>query len=869
MKKLREYLPVKALIGSCCLLVLILILPCLAHAQETSIETVIVDSSEPGFRTVIPGIEYKRSGFYTFFWGKHYRKEWTTPVRVPVINLDTVAGGLTATQQGGGRQTKTLRLKNAKGKEYVLRSVNKDYRGALPDIAWGTFVEDLAKDQVSSAHPFAAITVPSMIEAAAIYHTNPVIVFVPYTPSLGEYNKTFANLLCLFEERPDDDQSDAPNFGYSQNVVGTEKMFEKIFEENDHRVDQKAFVRARLFDMFLGDWGRHEDQWRWAKFDEGDLKIYRPIPRDRDQTWARFDGLITRTVTGMESLEHLQTFKGKIKNVKKYNFPARYLDRQLANEMPKEVWTTEATDLQNILTDELIETSIHKLPKEIFDISGDQIIRYLKSRREHLVEYAEKYYEFISEEVEIVGSENDELFQVRKINRDEVEVNVYDLNKKNQPKEKPFYSRKFFSDQTDEIRIYGLKGNDIYRIEGEGDNKIHLRIIGGPEQDSLFNLSASSSRLKYYDNPGNIITGKIRKRLSNDSSINTYNYKAYKYNEGSTIKRPYYSNVRGVHLQFGYQYTKQLWRKEPFGWHQSLMGYYSISNHSWGGEYEAIFTELIGKWNLTLNANYDQKLEQYFFGFGNNTKFDFEKNGYRYYTKEAGGGMGLNRKIGKNSLVGVSGNYQSVKILKQPHHVLVSQFPFNDPSTFEQKDFVAIAANYGYHHYNDEVVPTKGISFSVEASRTFNLDQNDHSFNRYDGFFGFYLPLTKAFSLAVRTGAATIDGQPEFYQLASLGGGSTLRGYFRQRFHGKTIFYNGADLRWIFNTRNYLFNGKMGLIAFFDDGRVWQPGDNSDQWHFGYGGGIMLAPFNKLAATVYYGLSEETGRFHIRLKKLF
>ena len=161
-------------------LILIFICPGLTgFTQEARIETVIVDSSEPGFRTVIAGIEYKKGPLHRFLWGSHYRKEWTTPVRIPVINLDTVKGGLKATEQGGGRQTKTLRLKNAKGKEYVLRSVNKDYRGALPEIAHGTFIEHLAKDQVSTAHPFAAITIPYMIEAAAIYHTNPIIVFVP------------------------------------------------------------------------------------------------------------------------------------------------------------------------------------------------------------------------------------------------------------------------------------------------------------------------------------------------------------------------------------------------------------------------------------------------------------------------------------------------------------------------------------------------------------------------------------------------------------------------------------------------------------------------------------------------------------------
>src|SRR4029079_15488575 len=118
-------------------------------------------------------------------------------------------------------------------------------------------------------------------------------------------------------------QEDTPNFGFSEDVKGTENMYEKVFKDNDHRVDQRAFVKARLFDMFLGDWGRHDDQWRWAEFDSADYKIYKPIPRDRDQAYTKFDGFFIKKILGKEELELLRSFSYKIKNIKKYNFPAR------------------------------------------------------------------------------------------------------------------------------------------------------------------------------------------------------------------------------------------------------------------------------------------------------------------------------------------------------------------------------------------------------------------------------------------------------------------------------------------------------------------------------------------------------------------
>ena len=44
--------------------------------------------------------------------------------------------------------------------------------------------------------------------------------------------------------------------------------------------------RRRLFDMLIGDWDRHQDQWRWIEFKENGKKVYRPMPRDRDQAFS-------------------------------------------------------------------------------------------------------------------------------------------------------------------------------------------------------------------------------------------------------------------------------------------------------------------------------------------------------------------------------------------------------------------------------------------------------------------------------------------------------------------------------------------------------------------------------------------------------
>ena len=827
-------------------------------------KTIVVDSSDTYTRTVIAGRQYKASRWHQWLWGKDYRREWTTAVKIPVLNLDSAFGGLIPVKEGGGRQTKSLRLINPQGRQFVLRTVDKTYSGALPEIVQGTLIEHLANDQIATNHPYAALTIPQMAGASKIYHTHPHYYLVPYNERLGEYNEVFANTICLLEERPDETQT--TSFGNPQDIVSTEKMFEKITDENDHLMDQHDYVKTRLFDMFLGDWGRHPDNWRWAKFDSGSFKIYRPVPKDRDQTYAKFEGILLSLIIRGASLRQLQTFNDKIHNVEWYNYPPMNLDRRFTNELPKQVWMDSAKVLQQYLTDVVIENAVAEMPPEIFAESGNEIIRKLKARRNQLVNYADKYYDFLAARVDVPGSKEDEIFEVQRLNSNVTAVSVYPLKKNGEAKKQSIYSRTFLANETKEIRLYGVDGNDVYHITGNTNNKIKIRIIGGTDKDSLINESA---RVKYYDNYGNFVSGNVSKHFSGDTSVNRYDWKEFKLAKKGILFLPYYKNERGFFIEAGYRKKNQQWRKQPSGWQQSIIGIYSISNASLGAEYKGIFNQIAGKWNLLLDASFDQKLKNYFHGFGNETTNTEDPPYYRFFTEEGRVSAGLNRIFDVHNSFTVSGFYNNVRVRNEKKGFVSENLINLDPASFNTKNFVGAQIDYAFYNVNDAVIPTKGFGFSLSASRTKNVSQTERSFNRYWTTLGFYIPLGKTFSFASRNGAATLDGNPEFYQYNWLGGGQNLRGFRRQRFYGKSIFYNNNELRWISNVKGYVFTGKIGLIGFLDDGRVWMPNEVSDKWHVGYGGGLLLSPFSKIAITVYYGVSEDDRLFHLRLGKFF
>ena len=182
--------------------------------------------------TLQPGAQFKASAWKQIWWGRHYRKEWLTPVAFPVIDLDATAGGLLPLKRGGGFETKLLRMLGANGKEYVLRTIEKNIDNLVPEDFKGTFVSDIVNDQISTAHPYGAVIVARLAAAAGIYHTNPVIVYVPVSSRLKEHENDFANKLCLFEERPSGQGwENTAITGYADDIINTEKLLKTIKRE--------------------------------------------------------------------------------------------------------------------------------------------------------------------------------------------------------------------------------------------------------------------------------------------------------------------------------------------------------------------------------------------------------------------------------------------------------------------------------------------------------------------------------------------------------------------------------------------------------------------------------------------------------------
>lgn len=848
--------------------------------------------------------QYKASSVKEAFLGENYRKEWATPVEVPVFDIGKLKGGLKILQKGGGQQTLSLRLEDSTGHEFVIRSVEKFPEKAVPEMLRKTFAQDLVQDQISASHPYAALVIPGMAEAAGIYHTNPVLYYVPDDPRLGEYRKDFANTLVLFEERPAGDWSESDFFGNSKKIVNTAKVLEKISEDHDNRVDQEFVLKSRLFDLVIGDWDRHDDQWRWATFKDKKSETYRPIPRDRDQAFFVNEGFLSGVWSRKWALPKFEGFDNEIRWASGLSFNARYFDRSFLNEVSKDQWIAVARKLKSDLTDESIEKSIRQWPKEIFEVHGEEVIRKIKARRDNIEEYAVSHYEYLAREVEVVGTNKSDLFVIERLPDHSTKIEVYKITKEGE-KGKVVYSRTFIRTETNEIRIFGLGGDDRFETKGTGSGVIKVRLIGGEGKEKIAddsNVGGSGRMIAFYDSEKPEISGTdnhIREKISRDPGVNNYDRTAFKYDRLAPLIFAYFNPDDGVFVGAGFVNINNGFRKDPFRSRHIFLASVAPLTNSFNFKYQGKFTEVVGKWDLQINA--DLKSPNYvnnFFGLGNETVFnddiedvpgievDESIDYYRYRFEELLLEPSLSRRIGNFASLSIGPAFQRIE-MEDPDddedRFIYDYANLLDTDLFnEYRSFAGAKWQLQIDHRDHPMFTKRGVSFQLAGRNMAGLNRDATDFSSYETSLSVIHSFRSNSRLvfAVRAGAGLNTGDYAFYQAQVLDGRTELRGYRKTRFYGDRKFYSNFEARLrLLSFRSYLFPATLGVLGFHDLGRVWYKDaagidptattGKSNRWHKGYGGGLWFTPFNLAVLSTEFATSADGNMFYVRLGFLF
>lgn len=327
-------------------------------------------------------VRYRASPLHRMLMGDGYRDVWATPIHAPVVDLRGFAGGLTPERRGGGRQTRSLRLRGADGHEYRFRSLDKDQSRALaplPRLLMGR----IRQDQVSALHPGASLVAGGLQDAAGVLTATPRLGVLPTGPSLPEeFTADFGALAGTLQIRPPD------GFAGAERVVGTGSLWEELRKAPGDRVDARAYLTARLLDVYMGDWDRHEGQLRWGRMRRGGAGEWVVIPRDRDYAFADYGGVLPGLARRVDP--KIVRFDTAYRDLRGLLVKSRALDRRLLCGVTPQAWDSTAAATARALSDSAIAASIARMPREWVARSAP-LAATLRARRDRLPAAARRF----------------------------------------------------------------------------------------------------------------------------------------------------------------------------------------------------------------------------------------------------------------------------------------------------------------------------------------------------------------------------------------------------------------------------------------------------------------------------------------------
>ncbi len=357
---------------------------CMLALPEAGLPAPAPPAAAPGQTvTVAAGTRYAAGPLRRFWLGGGRRELWAAPVRVPVLDPAAFAGGLRVLRGGGGNQTRSLHLRGADGREYVFRSLDKDQARGLHPVRRATWGR-VRQDQVGALHPAGALVADAVEVAAGLPNAPRRLVVMPDHPALGVHRADFAGMLGTLQENP------TAGFAGADAVVSTDSLDAALRRRPGEAVDARAYLTARLVDVFLGDWDRHAGQWRWARVERGGAARWLPVPRDRDYALVDYGGVFP-TLTRLLADGKVVRFDDAYRDLDGLLVEARTLDRRFLCALPPGAWDSAALALRGALSDPVLDGAVRRMPAEYVRIDGAALAAVLRARRDRLPDAARRF----------------------------------------------------------------------------------------------------------------------------------------------------------------------------------------------------------------------------------------------------------------------------------------------------------------------------------------------------------------------------------------------------------------------------------------------------------------------------------------------
>jgi hypothetical protein len=642
----------------------------------------------------------------------------------------------------------------------------------------------------------------------------------------------------------------------------------------------RAYLKARLVDQLMGDWDRNRGQFRWGKA-PGE-KLWQPIPEDRDQAFVRFEGFFTWVMR--PQLPLLVKFGPEHSNVAGLTYDGWDVDKRVLADLDWPVWEEVTRELQSELTDEVIDTAARRQPPEFYAKDGARMIAGLKSRRDSLPAQTQRFYRYISKDVDVFCTDAHELVEARRFENGDLELSVRPASAVDEPLGEPYFQRRFEAARTQEVRVYLYGGNDKVVVTGGKHGGVLLRAVGGDGVDVLDDSAGGGTRFSAAQDDSE---GRCRVVAGPATHWDRRPYPPPPPNKNADwIPARDWGRVTGPFLQFTYGsdygalFGASLntvgygFRKDPWSDKQSLRLVYSTKESGFRGTYLGQFRFENSPLRVGVAALGSGIEVSRFYGTGNTTTFEGSQDTYKLEQDRFEIEPALIYGPSDNLDLSLGFNVKYDKTEPRDNPVLSGE-PFYGQGDFTQ---LGVSARFRFDGTDRRALPRKGVIVTATGRLYPALADVTDTFGEVHGEARAFLatPNERGITLALKAGGQKVFGTHPFFESAFIGGktpfsllepggGSSVRGLPAQRYAGDGSLYGGSELYLPITKAFLLVPGQLGVMGFYDIGRVFLDGETSDRWHHGAGGGIFFTtPGRHSLLSVQVARSEGNTAYYVR-----
>ena len=752
----------------------------------------------PDSITIVAGERYKAGGplgwLSRWIFGARNRQLWATPVRVEAILPGYWRGGIELLQADTGLRLGYRYYRDSVGEVWTFRTIDRDISALTPDRFRRAGMASLFQDLYSARHPGAPLVWPVMARAAGVGVTaERLVALVGDTIPVPGYL----------------DHGVDTGFGLeldnSGTAISTTSLLDTLASSHPPAVDTVQYLKERLFDIYVGSWDPLPNEWLWRSRNG----VIRPLPRDRDGAFARFDGLAASlAATGWSELSSFEEdYTGKLPVTAR----TRVLDRRLLSGFDPSRWIPTALELRTRLTDSVIDAAVENLPPEYRRYTGPKLLDRLRSRRDGLPEAAQRFRLMVIDEADLYGTRG-----VDSVIADFAADSVLRLQIRGR------LDRTFHRSETSSVRLYLFDGPDLVVIKGSG--------VLGPEllvsADSLAQIFDSSLARPYRF--GEMEVPSVL-REAEAPLVRGQRYTFV----------PWLSFGSDLGLLFGGGIVRTSYAPEREPRRVRLRGGFATAPMAFGADFRAD----VPFRNSSMSMRIDAKASGFeilkFYGYGNETVDTAEKDFYRTDQQHLVLAPSLVVPLRENITAEIGPVVKRVTTGLDQDNLISDSIPYGvTEDGFSQ---VGLQGSLQIDTRDFPLAATRGWLFRLGASAYPPLLDAEEAFGTVEAAISTAVTPLEPLTLAGRLAGRTSWGQYPAHEAAYLGGSRTVRSLPSQRFAGDVAVWANFDARLQLTSVPFVMSWNFGLLGIADAGRVYYSTETSSEWHYGLGGGIWAA----------------------------